>query len=42
MNSVKLQDTKITYRNPLCFYTLITKYQKEKLRTQGHLQLHQK
>ena len=32
MNSVKLQDVKLTYRNLLHFYTLITIYQKEKLR----------
>ena len=42
MNSVKLQDTKITYRNSLCFYTLITNYQKDKIKKQSHLQLHQK
>ena len=29
---VKLQDTKLIYRNLLRFYTLTTKYQKEKLR----------
>ena len=26
MNSVKLQDTKSTYKNQLCFYTLIMNY----------------
>ena len=29
MNSVKLQDTKLIYRNLLCFYTLTMNYQKE-------------
>ena len=42
MNSVKLQDTKLKYRNLLHFYTLTTNYQKEKLRKQSLLQLHQK
>ena len=42
MNSVELQDTKPMYRNWLHFYTLIIKQQKEKLRKQSHLQLHQK
>ena len=42
MNSVNLQDTKLMHRNLLCFYTLITIHQKEKLRKQSHLQLHQK
>ena len=32
MNLVKLQDTKLIYRNLLHFYTLTTNYQKEKLR----------
>ena len=32
MNSVKLQDTKLIYRNVLHFYTLMRSYQKEKLR----------
>ena len=32
MNSVKLQDTKLIFRNPLHFYTLITNSEKEKLR----------
>ena len=31
-----------TYRNLLHFYTLTMKYQKEKLRKQSHLPLHQK
>ena len=30
MNSVKLQDTSLIYRNLLLFYTLIMNYQKEK------------
>ena len=42
MNSVKLQDTKLIYRNLLHFYTLLTNYQKEKLRKHFHLLLHQK
>ena len=33
---------KINTQKLLCFYTLITKYQKEKLRKESHLQLHQK
>ena len=39
---VKLQDTKLIHRNLLHFYTLTTKYQKEKLRKQSHLTSHQK
>ena len=43
MNSVKLQDTQRSiYKNCLCFYILKTNYQKENLRKQSHLQLHQK
>ena len=42
MKSVKLLDTKLIYRNLLLFYTLTTKYQKEKLRKQSHLPSHQK
>ena len=38
----RLQDTKSTYRNLLHFYTLTTKYQKEKLRNQSHLPPYQK
>ena len=30
MNSVKLQDIKLIYRNPLHFYIITTNYQKEK------------
>ena len=30
MNSVKLQDAKLIYRNMLHFYSLTVKYQKEK------------
>ena len=37
MNSVKLQDTKLIYRNLLHFYTLAVNYQKEKLRKQSQL-----
>ena len=40
MNSVKLNDTKLIYRNLLHFYTLTMDYQKEKLRKKIHLQLH--
>ena len=39
---MKFQDTKFTYRKQLHFYTLIMNYQKEKLRKQSHLKLHQK
>ena len=39
---VKLQDTKLIYRNPSNFYTLTTNYQKEKLRKQSHLKSHEK
>ena len=42
MNVVKFQDTKLTHRNPFHFYTLTTKYQKEKLKKQSHLPSHQK
>ena len=42
MNSVKLHDTKLTYRNFLHFYTLTMNYQKEKLRKQSYLQFHEK
>ena len=42
MNLVKLKDTKLIHRNLLHFYTLTTKDQKEKLRKQSHLPLHQK
>ena len=31
MNSAKLQDTRLIYRNMLHFYTLIMNYQKEKV-----------
>ena len=30
MNSIKLQDIKLIYRNPLHFYIITTNYQKEK------------
>ena len=39
---VKFQDTKSLYRNMLCFYTLITNYEKEKLRKQSHSRFHPK
>ena len=42
MNSEKFQDSKLIYRNLLCFYTLTINYQKEKLRKQYCLQWHQK
>ena len=42
MNTIKLHDTKLMYRNLLHFYTLTTKYHKEKLRKQSHLWSHQK
>ena len=42
MNSVKLQDSKSMYRNLWSFYILIMNYEKEKLRKQFYLQLHQK
>ena len=42
MNSVKLQDTKLIYRNTLHLYILTTIYQKENLRKQPYLQSHQK
>ena len=37
MNSVKLQYTKIIYRNLLDFYTLIMKYRKEKRNQENNL-----
>ena len=36
-DSVKFLDTELTYRNLLHFYTLTTKYQKEKLRNKPYL-----
>ena len=42
MNLVKPQDTKLIYRNVLHFYTLIMNCEKEKLRKQFHLQVHQR
>ena len=36
MKVVKLQDTKLTHRNPLHSYTLTMRKQKEKLRKQFH------
>ena len=38
----KLQDIKLTHRNPLHSYTLTMKKQKEKLRKQYHSPLQQK
>ena len=42
MNLVKLRDTQITHKNILHSYTLTTKEQEEKSRTQSHLPLQQK
>ena len=42
VNLVKLLDAKLIHRNILHSYTLITKYQKEKLRKQSHLPSYQK
>ena len=42
VNFTKLLDAKLIYRNLLHFYTLTMNYQKEKLRRQSQLQLHQK
>ena len=42
MNIVKLQDIKLTHRNPLHSYTLTVRKQKEKLRKQFHSPLQQK
>ena len=42
MNIVKLQDIKLTHRNPLHSYTLTMKEQKEKLRKQFHSPLQRK
>ena len=42
LNIVKLQDIKLTHRNPLHSYTLTMKKQKEKLRKQYHSSLQQK
>ena len=42
MNIVKLQDIKLTHRNPLHSYTLTMRKQKEKLRKQFHSPLQQK
>ena len=36
-DSVKFLDTELIYRNLLHFYTLTTKYQKEKLRNKPYL-----
>ena len=42
MNSVKLHDTKLIYKHLLHFYILTVNYEKEKLKKQSHLSLHQK
>ena len=42
MNIVKLQDIKLTHRNPLHSYTLTMRKQKEKLRKQFHSPQQQK
>ena len=42
MNSVKLQDTKLIFRNWWHFYIPIMIHQKGKLNKQSYLQLHQK
>ena len=42
MNIVKLQDIKLTHRNPLHSYTLTMRKQEEKLRKQFHSPLQQK
>ena len=41
-NSVKLQDTKATYKNMLHIFTPTTIYLKRKSRKQSHLQQHQR
>ena len=41
MNIVKLQDIKLTHRNPLHSYTLTMRQQKEKLRKLYHSPLQQ-
>ena len=38
----KVSGYKLTHRNLLHFYTLVTQYYKEKLRKQSQLSLHQK
>ena len=42
MSSVKLQDTKLIFKNLLHFHTLTIDDQKEKLKKQSHSPLHQK
>ena len=42
MNIVKLQDVKLTHRNPLHSYTLTMRKQKEKLRKHYHSPLQEK
>ena len=40
--TIKLQNVMLIYRNLLNFYTLTTKYPKEKLKKQSNLASHQK
>ena len=40
ISSVKLQDTRLIYRNMLFFYTLIMDHQKEKVKKKSHLKLY--
>ena len=42
MNSIKLQDIKLTHKNLLYFYTLIMNYQKDKTIKQSHIQANKK
>ena len=42
MNLVRLQDTELIHRNPLHFYMLTMKDQKEKFNKQSHLPMYQK
>ena len=42
MNSVKLQDTILIYRNLLHFYTVTIQYQKVKFKNQSHSQAQKK
>ena len=39
MNSTKLQDTRLIYRNLLYFYTLIMNYQKDKVRKKNSFKI---
>lgn len=42
ISSAKLQNKELIHRNLLCFYTITTNYQKEKLRNNPIYKLHQK